>query len=61
MENKAKKDLRKIAVVATAGIGVVGVGAVSQGSVKADVTTQAAQADTVESAKTAVSEAEKSQ
>ncbi|KRK27601.1 hypothetical protein FD23_GL000046 [Lactobacillus delbrueckii subsp. delbrueckii DSM 20074 = JCM 1012] len=34
MENKAKKDLRKIAVVATAGIGVVGVGAVSQGSVK---------------------------
>ena len=31
MENKAKKDLRKIAVVATAGIGVVGVGAVSQG------------------------------
>lgn len=34
MENKAKKDLRKIAVVATAGIGVVGVGAVSQGSAK---------------------------
>lgn len=61
MENKAKKDLRKIAVFATAGIGVVGVGAVSQGSVKAEVTTQAAQADTVESAKTAVSEAEKSQ
>lgn len=26
MENKAKKDLRKIAVVATAGIGIVGVG-----------------------------------
>ncbi|MFK5585512.1 hypothetical protein [Lactobacillus delbrueckii] len=42
MENKAKKDLRKIAVVATAGIGVVGVGAVSQGSVKAEVTTPAA-------------------